>query len=78
MTISTPPHRGIVSAFDELKGIGQVKLMPTEQEFVFRNSGLKESVEEGDQVEFRVSPGKFGGLLAYDVSKVKDVVEQSA
>jgi cold shock protein len=58
--------KGTVKFFNEAKGFGFIK-QENGQEIFVHASGLKEDIQENDQVEFDVEEGKKG-LNAVNVS----------
>lgn len=52
--------QGKVKWFDSVKGYGFIEEKGTGQEYFVHVSGLKESISEGDNVEFTLVDGKKG------------------
>lgn len=63
-------YTGVVKFFNESKGFGFIKDSGSNQEFFVHVSGLKQPVQQDDEVEFEVSEGKKG-LMAVDVRLAK-------
>jgi cold shock protein len=59
-------YTGKVKFFNESKGFGFIKDNGSDQEFFVHVSGLKQPINQDDEVEFEVSDGKKG-LMAVNV-----------
>lgn len=57
---------GKIKFFNESKGFGFIKDNETDQEFFVHVSGLKQPVQQNDEVEYEVAEGKKG-LMAINV-----------
>ncbi len=62
-------NTGTVKFFNELKGFGFIKDSKTSQEYFVHSSGLKDSIEENDEVTFDLQEGRKG-LNAVNVKLV--------
>lgn len=65
-TKQTTMKKGVVKFFNETKGFGFIK-EENGQEIFVHVSGLKEDIQENDQVTFEIEQGKKG-LNAINVS----------
>ncbi|HXB39465.1 MAG TPA: cold shock domain-containing protein [Bacteroidia bacterium] len=61
--------KGVVKFFNETKGFGFIKIEGTGEEVFVHVSGLKDTINENDTVEFDVEEGKRG-LNAVNVKTV--------
>jgi CspA family cold shock protein len=62
-------NTGIVKFFNEQKGFGFIKDSKTSKEYFVHSSGLKDTIEENDEVNFELQEGKKG-LNAVNVKLV--------
>jgi len=53
-------NKGTVKFFNEQKGFGFIKDTETSKEYFVHTSGLKDSIEENDEVTFDLEMGKKG------------------
>ncbi|MBN1597782.1 MAG: cold shock domain-containing protein [Bacteroidales bacterium] len=53
-------HKGTVKFYNDSKGFGFIKDADTPKEYFVHSSGLKESIEENDEVTFDLQEGKKG------------------
>jgi cold shock protein len=53
-------NKGTVKFFNDLKGFGFIKDANSPKEYFVHSSGLKESIEENDEVIFELEEGKKG------------------
>ena len=51
---------GIVKFYDEIKGFGFIRDTQTSKEYFVHSSGLKDSINENDEVTFDLQEGKKG------------------
>lgn len=59
---------GTVKFYNSVKGFGFIKIDGSEEEIFVHATGLKESINEGDQVQFDTVEGKKG-LNAINVQR---------
>ncbi|OFX26543.1 MAG: cold-shock protein [Bacteroidetes bacterium GWA2_31_9b] len=52
--------KGTVKFFNESKGFGFIKDADSSKEYFVHSSGLKESIQENDEVTFDLEEGKKG------------------
>jgi len=52
--------KGTVKFFNELKGFGFIKDSESSKEYFVHSSGLKDTIEENDEVTFDLEEGKKG------------------
>jgi cold shock protein len=52
--------KGTVKFFNESKGFGFIKDENSEKEYFVHSSGLKETIQENDEVTFELEMGKKG------------------
>lgn len=62
-------NTGTVKFFNELKGFGFIKDTKTSKEYFVHSSGLKDTIEENDEVTFDLQEGRKG-LNAVNVKLV--------
>lgn len=62
-------NNGIVKFFNEQKGFGFIKDSKTSKEYFVHSSGLKDDIEENDEVTFDLQEGRKG-LNAVNVKLV--------
>jgi len=62
-------NTGTVKFYNELKGFGFIKDSKTQNEYFVHSSGLKDSIEENDEVTFDLQEGRKG-LNAVNVKLV--------
>ena len=62
-------NKGTVKFFNETKGFGFIIEDDTNKEYFVHSSGLIDSIQEGDQVEFELTEGRKG-LNAVNVKRV--------
>ncbi|MBM3421076.1 MAG: cold shock domain-containing protein [Bacteroidetes bacterium] len=62
-------NKGIVKFFNESKGFGFIKDEETGKEYFVHSTGLKDRINEGDEVTFELTEGKKG-LNAVNVKLV--------
>jgi len=62
-------NKGIVKFFNESKGFGFIKEEETGKEYFVHSTGLKDRINEGDEVTFELAEGKKG-LNAVNVKLV--------
>jgi cold shock protein len=53
-------NKGTVKFFNEQKGFGFIKDTESSKEYFVHTSGLKDSIEENDEVTFDLEMGKKG------------------
>ena len=53
-------NKGTVKFFNEVKGFGFIKDNDSPKEYFVHSSGLQESIQENDEVEFDLQEGKKG------------------
>jgi len=53
-------NKGTVKFFNELKGFGFIKDSESSKEYFVHSSGLKDTIEENDEVTFDLEEGKKG------------------
>jgi CspA family cold shock protein len=53
-------NKGTVKFYNESKGFGFIKDADSQKEYFVHSSGLKESIEENDEVTFDLQEGKKG------------------
>ena len=53
-------NKGTVKFFNEGKGFGFIKDNDSPKEYFVHSSGLQESIQENDEVEFDLQEGKKG------------------
>ena len=53
-------NRGTVKFYNESKGFGFIKDADSQKEYFVHSSGLKESIQENDEVTFDLQEGKKG------------------
>jgi len=53
-------NKGTVKFFNESKGFGFIKDSVSSKEYFVHSSGLKDSIEENDEVTFDLEMGKKG------------------
>ena len=53
-------NKGTVKFFNESKGFGFIKDADSQKEYFVHSSGLKESIQENDEVTFDLQEGKKG------------------
>jgi cold shock protein len=53
-------NNGTVKFFDDVKGFGFIKDANSANEYFVHNSGLRDSVSDGDKVTFDLQEGKKG------------------
>lgn len=53
-------NKGTVKFFNEVKGFGFIKDNESPKEYFVHSSGLQESIQENDEVEFDLQEGKKG------------------
>jgi cold shock protein len=53
-------YNGTVKFFNDSKGFGFIKDANSPKEYFVHSSGLKESIQENDEVTFEVEQGKKG------------------
>ncbi len=63
-------NNGVVKFFNELKGFGFIKDTNSNKEYFVHSSGLKEDIEENDEVTFDLQEGRKG-LNAVNVKLVR-------
>ncbi len=51
-------NKGTVKFFNEVKGFGFIKDNDSPKEYFVHSSGLQESIQENDEVEFDLQEGK--------------------
>ncbi|MBN1951940.1 MAG: cold shock domain-containing protein [Bacteroidales bacterium] len=62
-------NKGTVKFFNESKGFGFIKDAESEKEYFVHSSGLKDNIEENDEVTFDLTEGKKG-LNAINVKRI--------
>lgn len=62
-------NNGTVKFYNELKGFGFIKDTKTSKEYFVHSSGLKDTIEENDEVTFDLQEGRKG-LNAVNVKLV--------
>jgi cold shock protein len=63
-------NNGVVKFYNELKGFGFIKDTNSSKEYFVHSSGLKEDIEENDEVTFDLQEGRKG-LNAVNVKLVR-------
>ncbi|MCG6190381.1 cold-shock protein [Maribellus maritimus] len=53
-------NKGTVKFFNESKGFGFIKDADSSKEYFVHSSGLKDNIDEGDEVTFDLEEGKKG------------------
>ena len=53
-------NKGTVKFFNELKGFGFIKDSQSSKEYFVHSSGLKDNINENDEVTFDLEEGKKG------------------
>ncbi len=53
-------NKGTVKFYNDLKGFGFIKDANSSKEYFVHSSGLKENIQENDEVTFELEEGKKG------------------